>query len=83
MVLEQNWTTAWSVLVFVGYLTARLVFWPRAMLPCLGSAELGRGTWDPLLAAKTEPEARLCKVALVALADAEIQCAFTNIEVAE
>jgi hypothetical protein len=33
---------------------------------------------DRLLAAKTEPEARLCKVALGALADAEIQRAFTE-----
>ena len=48
------------------------------MLPCLGSAELGRAMWDRLLAAKTEPEARLCKVALGALADAEIQRAFTE-----
>ena len=48
------------------------------MLPCLGSAELGRAMWDRLLAAKTEPEARLCKVALGALADTEIQRAFTE-----
>ena len=34
--------------------------------------------WDRLLAAKSDPEARLCKVALGALADAEIQRAFTE-----
>ena len=34
--------------------------------------------WDRLLAVKTEPEARLSKVALGALADAEIQRAFTE-----
>ena len=49
----------------------------RAM-PCLGSTELGHAMWDRLLAAKSEPEARLCKVALEALADAEIQRAFTE-----
>ena len=47
-------------------------------MPCLGSAELSRAIWDRLLAAKSEPEARLCKVALGALTDAEIQRAFTE-----
>ena len=47
------------------------------MLTCLGSAVLGRAMWDRLLAATSRPEAGLCKMALVALADAEIQRAFT------
>ena len=47
-------------------------------MPCLGSAELGHAMWDRLLAAKSEPEARLCKAALGNLADAEIQRAFTE-----
>ena len=34
--------------------------------------------WDLLLAAKSDPEARLCKVTLGALADAEIQRAFAG-----
>ena len=61
-----------TVLKLVG-----LLFLACAM-PCLGSAELSRAIWDRLLAAKSEPEARLCKVALGALTDAEIQRAFTE-----
>ena len=67
------WVSTWSHSVHPGVLILAC-----AMLPCLGSAELGRAMWDRLLAAKTEPEARLCKVTLGALADAEIQRAFTE-----
>ena len=47
-------------------------------MPRLGSTELGHALWDRLLAATSKPEARLCKAALTAIAEAEILCAFTE-----
>ena len=44
----------------------------------LASTELGHALWDRLLAATSKPEARLCKAALTAIAEAEILCAFTE-----
>ena len=44
----------------------------------LHGGELARRLVDRLYAATTTKEARLCKVALGALADAEIQRAFTE-----
>ena len=47
-------------------------------MPRLASTELGHALWDRLLAATSKPEARLCKAALTAIAEAEILCAFTE-----
>ena len=60
-----------------GTFTVLLNFAARPM-PCLASTELGHALWDRLLAATFKPEARLCKAALTAIAEAEILCAFTE-----